>query len=113
MNARTGSLRKPLANGAGAPRTPCGLAQHLAEAPFHSTPAYYNTGSCVHPRCITGLEITPGPDGKPTLTLIKWGCTGKHDGAENDAARQEYNLSIKKEILEPALTRPSNSVQEK
>ena len=24
-------------------------------------PVYYNTGSCVHPRCITGIEITAAP----------------------------------------------------
>jgi UDP-2,3-diacylglucosamine pyrophosphatase LpxH len=29
--------------------------------------AYFNTGSCVHPRCITGLEIADGQ-----MTLIKW-----------------------------------------
>lgn len=71
---------------------------------LHSDPAYYNTGSCVHPRCITGFEITPGPDGKPAFTLIKWGYAGKHDGTENNVGRQEYNMTIKREILEPALT---------
>ena len=40
---------------------------------FHPERAYYNTGSCVHPRCITGIEFTPGKDGKPAFTLIKWG----------------------------------------
>ncbi len=29
--------------------------------------AYYNTGSCAHPRCITGLEITPGKRGEACL----------------------------------------------
>ena len=24
-------------------------------------PVYYNTGSCVHPRCIMGIEITAAP----------------------------------------------------
>ncbi len=28
---------------------------------------YFNTGSCVHPRCITGVEIANGE-----ITLIKW-----------------------------------------
>lgn len=28
---------------------------------------YYNCGSCIHPRCITGLEIENGQ-----LTLVKW-----------------------------------------
>ena len=40
-------------------------------------PVYYNTGSCVHPRCITGIEITAAPpkdDGpvRPHFTLVKW-----------------------------------------
>ncbi len=33
------------------------------KAPWH----YYNTVSCVHPRSITGIEITDG-----TISLIKW-----------------------------------------
>lgn len=47
-------------------------------------PVYYNAGSCVHPRCITGIEITaeakPHPhtagipdDIRPRFTLVKWG----------------------------------------
>ena len=28
---------------------------------------YYNTGSCVHPRCITCIEIERG-----AMTLVKW-----------------------------------------
>ena len=48
--------------------------------------AYYNTGSCVHPRCITGLEITPG-----AFTLVKWGY------AAQGAAR---TLTIQREELE-------------
>ncbi len=34
-------------------------------------PAYYNTGSCVHPRCITGLEIEYKKS-TPAFTLVKW-----------------------------------------
>ncbi len=30
-------------------------------------PAYFNTGSCVHPRCITALEISDGE-----IYLVKW-----------------------------------------
>jgi len=41
-------------------------------------PVYYNAGSCVHPRCITGIEITavpPKDDGliHPHFTLMRWG----------------------------------------
>lgn len=33
--------------------------------------SYFNTGSCVHPLCITGLEITF--ENGPCLRLVKWG----------------------------------------
>ena len=56
---------------------------------FHSDPAYYNTGSCVHPRCITGLEITPGKDGKPAFTLIKWGYAAQGAGRTLAIEREE------------------------
>jgi ribosomal protein S28E/S33 len=35
---------------------------------------YFNDGSCVHPRCITGIEITNG-----SLSLIKWAIMTRHD----------------------------------
>jgi UDP-2,3-diacylglucosamine pyrophosphatase LpxH len=41
----------------------------------HSTP-YYNSGSCVHPRSITGIEITKGE-----IVLIKWSVTADENGA--------------------------------
>lgn len=33
--------------------------------------SYYNTGSCVHPFCITGIEITF--ESGPCLRLVPWG----------------------------------------
>lgn len=36
---------------------------------------YFNTGSCVHPRCITAIEISLG-----YITLVKWYINTKHDG---------------------------------
>ena len=36
---------------------------------------YFNDGSCVHPRSITGLEIVNG-----TISLIKWHITSTEDG---------------------------------
>ena len=33
--------------------------------------SYFNTGSCVHPLCITGIEITV--ENGPCLRLVKWG----------------------------------------
>ncbi|HWT75800.1 MAG TPA: metallophosphoesterase [Mobilitalea sp.] len=35
---------------------------------------YFNDGSCVHPRCITGIEIRNG-----TISLIKWAVMTKPD----------------------------------
>ena len=35
---------------------------------------YYNTGSCVHPRCITCIEISRGE-----LTLVKWSMQARMD----------------------------------
>ncbi|MCY6957278.1 metallophosphoesterase [Clostridium brassicae] len=36
---------------------------------------YFNDGSCVHPRCITGIEIKNGQ-----IMLIKWSVETKDDG---------------------------------
>jgi len=58
-------------------------------------PVYYNTGSCVHPRCITGIEITM-EGSTPSLELIKWG----YDATPETAGT--YNLSIKRTVLEPS-----------
>ena len=41
----------------------------------HEVP-YYNDGSCVHPRAITGIEITRGE-----IVLIKWSVTADENGA--------------------------------
>ena len=46
---------------------------------------YFNSGSCVHPRSITGIEIAVG-----TISLIKWFIDTKEDGT----------LQIVKEVLE-------------
>jgi UDP-2,3-diacylglucosamine pyrophosphatase LpxH len=40
---------------------------HRPYQPQRNEIPYFNTGSCVHPRCITGLEIEKGE-----ITLIKW-----------------------------------------
>ena len=36
---------------------------------------YFNDGSCVHPRCITGIEIANG-----SIVLVKWSIKAKKDG---------------------------------
>lgn len=41
-----------------------------------ASPHYCNTGSCVHPRCITCIEVE-----NCTLTLVKWYMNAKKDGA--------------------------------
>ena len=40
---------------------------HRPRLPRKGEPLYLNTGSCVHPRCITGIEIATGE-----IRLIKW-----------------------------------------
>ena len=53
-------------------------------------PVYYNAGSCVHPRCITGLEIT-----FPRFTLVKWGYA-----AAEGTSDPPYPLAITRTVLE-------------
>lgn len=55
---------------------------------------FFNDGSCVHPRSITGIEIENG-----ALSLIKWYIDTKEDGT----------LQIKREVLEEP--QPINSYQ--
>ncbi len=57
---------------------------HRPVFPNEGEPAYFNTGSCVHPRCITGIEIENGE-----IMLIKWWVKPKKDGA----------LYVEREIL--------------
>ncbi len=40
---------------------------HRSVFPAPGKPPYFNTGSCVHPRCIIGIEIEKG-----NVTLVKW-----------------------------------------
>lgn len=51
--------------------------------------SYYNTGSCVHSLCITGIEITF--ENGPCLRLIKWG-----------QATEGHVLTIQRTVLEEA-----------
>jgi UDP-2,3-diacylglucosamine pyrophosphatase LpxH len=48
---------------------------HRPTFPQADAPPYYNTGSCVHPYAITGLEIVDS-----TLRLIKWEMRSDPDG---------------------------------
>ncbi len=40
---------------------------HRPMFPGEGGPLHFNTGSCVHPRCITGIEIHDGQ-----IELVKW-----------------------------------------
>ncbi|MCL1881270.1 MAG: metallophosphoesterase family protein [Oscillospiraceae bacterium] len=55
------------------------IAGHTHRAKFPTNPqengSYFNTGSCVHPRCITALEINGGE-----ILLVKWGIETRDDG---------------------------------
>lgn len=61
---------------------------HKPLFPTKDEPQYYNTGSCVHPRCITGIELE-----NSQLTLVKWSISAKTDGC----------LFVEKDILEGPL----------
>ena len=65
-------------------------------------PVYYNTGSCVHPRCITGIEITPGAptDTSPFhFTLVKWGNVAGAAVNTADGSRS-YPLTVTRTALQ-------------
>ena len=48
---------------------------HRSVLPNAGEQPYYNDGSCVHPRCITGMEIENGE-----ISLIKWWITPNDAG---------------------------------
>jgi len=53
------------------------IAGHTHRPRFHDkgAPPYLNCGSCVHPSCITGIEIQNG-----SIVLVKWFVNIKPDG---------------------------------
>lgn len=48
---------------------------HRPYFPEIGSPPYFNDGSCVHPRCITGIEIVDG-----SIALIKWSVKANEEG---------------------------------
>jgi predicted phosphodiesterase len=48
---------------------------HRPRFPAEGDPPYFNDGSCVHPRCITGIEID-----QDEIALIKWAMATQRDG---------------------------------
>ncbi|MGD9567984.1 MAG: metallophosphoesterase [Sedimentibacter sp.] len=57
---------------------------HRPMFPEPGEPPYFNDGSCVHPRCITGIEIING-----SIALIKWSVKSNKLG----------ELKVEKDIL--------------
>jgi UDP-2,3-diacylglucosamine pyrophosphatase LpxH len=49
---------------------------HRPMFPEVGEPPYFNDGSSVHPRCITGIEIADG-----YIMLVKWNIKAREDGA--------------------------------
>lgn len=49
---------------------------HRPMFPEVGQPPYFNDGSCVHPRCITAIEISEG-----NIYLVKWSVKVRDDGA--------------------------------
>jgi hypothetical protein len=71
----------------------------------HKSPdaVYYNTGSCVHPRCITGIEITAGRDQQADIKLIKWAYSAEPlPESSLSRAGDDFNLVVKRTVLEAA-----------
>ncbi len=66
--------------------TICGHT-HRSMFPSLGMPLYFNAGSCVHPRCITGIEIQDG-----SITLIKWYVGLGEDEIEGSALRVEKQV---------------------
>ncbi len=58
---------------------------HRPRFPEHGDIAYFNDGSCVHPRSITGIEIENGE-----ICLVKWQINTNNDGS----------LQIVRDVLE-------------
>lgn len=48
---------------------------HRPMFPEAGQPNYFNDGSCVHPRCVTAIEISGGD-----ILLVKWNVKTKDDG---------------------------------
>lgn len=61
-------------------------------------PVYYNTGSCVHPRCITGLEID-FEKSPPVFILVKWSYQTGAEVCTSDGSRT-WPLAITRTILQ-------------
>lgn len=66
---------------------------HRPVFPSEEEPPYFNDGSCVHPRCITCIEIEDG-----YITLVKWAYFIRKDGT----------VYVGRELLEEPRRLPEN-----
>jgi len=61
-------------------------------------------GHRTNPRCITGIEITAGQDQQPDIKLIKWANSALPSSESAlSHARDDFNLVVKRSVLEPSL----------
>ena len=58
---------------------------HKPTFPRVGRPMYFNDGSCIHPECITAIEIEKG-----CISLVKWYVM----------TRENRNMYVEREILE-------------
>ena len=67
---------------------------HRSRIPMNPAVPFFNTGSCVHPRCITGLEIADGQ-----ISLIKW-WVRMSDDPQCDCLQVKKDLILSPQKLE-------------
>lgn len=69
---------------------------HRSWHPVAGDPPYFNDGSCVHPRAITGIEIQNG-----TIALVKWWLNTKRSASQESGeyTRMDRTLYLDRRLL--------------
>ncbi len=69
---------------------------HRSWHPVDDDPPYFNSGSCVHPRAITAIEIQNG-----TIALVKWWLNTKRSVREESGeyTRMDRDLYLDRRLL--------------
>ncbi|HKJ27079.1 MAG TPA: metallophosphoesterase, partial [Anaerolineales bacterium] len=70
---------------------------HRSWHPLPGEAPYFNAGSCIHPRAITGIEIQNG-----TIALVKWWLNTKRAPEDEDTAefsRMDRALYVDRKLL--------------
>lgn len=81
------------------------IAGHTHRPVFpHTDKRYFNSGSCVHPRCITGIELIDDETKGWTIALVKWHVTTV-EGTMNKTVKGKVDkvngvMHVTKEMLE-------------